>query len=833
MSDLRLALRLLRRTPFVSGVAIISLALGIGANAAVFSLIDQMLLRPMPVQSPDELVLVTAPGPVPGSQSCSSMGGCDEVWTYPMYRDLEREQTGFLGIGGHRDISLNLSANGWTLSTEGMLVSANYFALLGLVPTHGRFFTPEEAAQPGDGRVVVLSHDFWQTAFGSDPAIVGRTIIVNGQSLEVIGIGPKGFRGTSLNASPRLFVPLTMRAALVPGFDGFENRQSYWLYLFGRLKPGVTAEQAAAQLTVPLRRILDEVEAPALQGISDRTMREFRTKQVRLPPGGYGASNLRDDLETPLYLLFAVTAVVLLIACANISNLLLARGASRTAEMAVRLAIGGTRRQLLGQLLSESLVLGLFGGLAGLGIAQLVLRGVAALLPTFASGTFRPTLDLRVLAFTAAITLTTVLVVGLFPAFHSTRPDLIGAIREQGGQPSGGKSASWWRTMLATSQVALATALLASAALFAQSLRNVMQVNLGFSTSNLITFTIAPELNGYEPARSQQLFQRLTEALEALPGVRSVSGAMVPMLAGSSWGSDVAIEGRPVDPDADNNARLNAVGAGFIGTMGMTLLAGREFTTSDVAGAPRIAIVNETFVKHFELGSNVIGRRMNNQGFRADSFPIEIVGVVKDVRHSRVKSEMAPIFFVPYPQRTTLGRLSFYVRTDVAPEGLVTAVGNVVKELDPNLPVQDLLTMTEQVEQNIYLDRFMAIFATTFALLATLLAAIGLYGVLAYTVTQRTREFGVRMALGADPGRVLALVMRDVGLMTLIGVAIGLGVAVALGRLAASQLYGMEGPNLGILALAAAGLALVALSAGLVPALRASRLQPVRALRFE
>jgi predicted permease len=831
MSNVRLALRTLLKTPFVTAVAVLSLALGIGANSAIFSLFNQILLRPLPVQAPAELVNLSAPGPKPGSQSCGQAGGCEDVFSYAMFRDLERLQTVFTGIAAHVSIGVNLAYQGGTRSGGAFLVSGSYFPLLGLQPAAGRLFTPDDDRTPGAHFLVVLAHEYWRTAFDASPAILNRTLVVNGQPMTVIGVAPAGFGGTVLGNRPDVFLPLSMRELMLPGWKGFENRRSYWAYLFARLKPGVTLEQAQAGINVPYRSIVNEVEAPLQKGMSDATMKRFRAKEIALTPGARGQSSMHREARAPVLLLLAVTGLVLLIACANIANLLLARAATRTAEMAVRLAVGANRRQLIAQLLTESCLLALLGGVAGLFVARWTLQALAAMLPPDATRSLAFELDAAALAFAAVLSVVTGFLFGLFPALHSTRPDLASTLKGTTGQASGARAAARFRTSLATAQIALSMALLVSAGLFTRSLINASRVDLGIRTERLIVFGVSPVLNGYTPERSRALFERIEDELGALPGVRSVAASMVGLIAGNSWGSSVRVQGFDAGPDTDNHARYNEIGPGYFGTLGIPLIAGREFSRADAIGAPKVAIVNEAFAKKFRMGKDAIGKRIGTgEGKELD---IEIVGLVRDAKYDDVKREAPPMFVTPYRQDDELGFTSFYVRAALDEKQLMAAVPAVVRKLDANLPVDDLKTMTMQVEEDLALDRRITTLSAAFAALATLLAAVGLYGVLAYTVAQRTREFGLRMALGADPARVRGMVLGQVGRMTAAGGIIGLAAALALGRLAQSLLFELQGHDPAVLAGSAVVLALVAAGAGFIPAYRASRLDPMRALRYE
>ena len=832
MTNIKLALRTLFKTPFVTTVAIASLALGIGANAAIYSLFDQMLLRPLPVSAPEQLVNIRAPGPKPGSQSCSNAGPCDVVFSYPMFRDLERMQRVFTGLAAHVGLGVNVSYHGQSQSGDGMLVSGSYFPVLGLRPALGRLLTPQDDHSIGSNFVTVLSYSYWQSRLGSNPNVIGDRIMINGQPMTIVGVAPPEFTGTTLGTLPLVFVPVSMREVLQPGWKVFENRRAYWLYVFGRLRPGVSIEQAKRGLNSIYKPIVNDVEAPLQEGMSAQTMAKFRAKEITVAPGAHGQSGLHERTRTPLLLLLGITGVVLLIACANIANLLLARGANRSMEMAVRLALGASRRQLFGQLITESVVLALLGGLASLLIAHWTLQAAVAILPADTASVLHPELRAPILLFSALMAIGTGFLFGLYPALHSTRPDLVSTIRANTGQLSSARSASRFRTQLVVVQIALSMALLMFAGLFIKSLANVSRVNLGVKVDNVVAFGLSPELNGYKPDRSRVFFQQVEDVLAQQPGVNGVAASMVPLLSGSNWGTDVNVEGFKSGPDIDNNARFNEISAGYFHTLGVSLLAGREFTASDVAGAPKVAIVNEQFAKKFNLGRNAVGRMMSTST-RSNKLDMLIVGLVPNVAYASVKDDPPPLFYTPYKQDSTIGSLSFYVRSAATPDQIMREIPPAIKQLDPNLPLEQLKTMPQQIRENVYLDRMISMLSSAFAALATLLAAVGLYGVLAYTVARRTREIGVRMALGADAARVRRMVLRQVGMMTLVGGAIGLAAALALGKTAQSLLFGLQAHDPWVIIGAAVVLTLVAMAAGFLPAYRASTVDPVTALRYE
>jgi predicted permease len=499
-------------------------------------------------------------------------------------------------------------------------------------------------------------------------------------------------------------------------------------------------------------------------------------------------------------------------------------------EMAVRLSLGATRRQLIAHVLIESVLLASLGGLVSIVVAHWTLGGITAMLPPDASESMQFSLSMPVMWFTAAISLGTGLLFGVVPALHSTRPDLVTELRNNSGKLSGGRGAARFRTSLVTAQIALSMALLISAGLFIKSLRNISRVDLGINIENVVTFGVSPSRSGYDTVRTRALYARIEEELAATPGVSGVTSSGVPILSGSDFGKGVSVEGFKKDPDTDAGSRFDPVGPNYFHVLGVPLLAGRDFTASDNEGAMRVAIVNEAFAKKFNLGSNVVGKRMSVGN---DSLNITIVGYAKNSKYSQVKDQIPPVFVTPYRQSGRLGSNNFYLRTALPPAQILRTIPAAIKKLDPNLPIEDLKTLPQQVRENVFLDRMISTLSASFALLATLLAAVGLYGVLAYSVAQRTREIGVRMALGADRRNVRTMVLRQVGVMTLIGGVIGIAGALGLGRAASSLLFQLQGYDPVVIAAATAGLALVAFGAGFVPALRASRIDPMAALRYE
>ncbi|MDP1891363.1 MAG: ABC transporter permease [Gemmatimonadaceae bacterium] len=838
MRNIKLAVRTLLKTPFVSAIAILSLALGIGANAAIYSMFDQVLMRKLPVPEPGQLVNLSAPGPMPGSTSCNQAGNCDIIFSYAMFRDLEKAQTSFTGIAAHRSFSVSLGVRNEPVTGDGMMVSGSYFPVLGIQPAKGRLLRPDDDQVIGANFVAVLAYSFWEDAFGLDPNIIGQAMVINGKSYNIVGVAPQGFDGTTIGNKPKVFVPITMRGE-VQRFSRWEDRRVYWLYVFARLKPGVGIDAARASINAVYSPILTDIEGPLQEGMSDKTMASFKNKKVLLEPGARGQSSMHREAKTPILLLFSVTAIVLLIACANIANLLLARGAGRATEMGVRLALGATRRHLVTQLLTESVLLAFVGGVASLFVAQWTLSLMMSIMPPDASDTFSFSISPTVIAFSGLLSVATGLAFGLFPALHSTRSDLISAIRAGAGQLTGGRAAARFRASLVTVQISLSMGLLIMSALFLKSLMNVSRVNLGVTVDGISTFLVVPRRAGYDSARTVVLLTQVERELKALPGVSHVTGGMVPLMSGDNWGNSVKVQGYDCGPDVDCGSRFNEIGTDYFKTFGVALRAGREFTEADVVGAQRVAIINEAFAKKFNLGTDPVGKFMGEGGpplpggGANDSLNIQIIGLVPNVKYSDVKDSVPPVYYRPWRQDPNVAALYYYVRSAVPPEQMLGTLRTVIKRIDPNLPVEELKTMEQQVKENVFLDRMISVLSSAFALLATVLAGVGLYGVLSYSVAQRTREIGVRMALGADSANVRGLVLRQVGWMVVIGGVVGIGFALGAGRAARSLLFELQGHDPLSFTIAVVLLAVIALGAGWIPARRAAMTDPMHALRYD
>jgi len=840
VNQIKYALRQLRLRPGLSFVVIVMLALGIGATTAMYSLYYQILERPLPIPEPERLVNLSAPGPgkIGGGYGDLGIGDREAQFSYAMFRELEAKQTGFTALAAHTDFVSNLSYREQpSYSRGGTLVSGHYFGVLGIKPALGRLIAPEDEPKVGESAVVVLSYDYWQRRFAGEANVLGELLTVNGTDLEIIGVAPQGFTGTILGIRADVFVPLSMRWRMVPTLGTYNEENpgrffNYWLYAFGRLEPGITLEQAGQQLNTLYNGILNDVEAPILtanaQNLPPNALEQFRARRVAFSPGELGWGPLRARAERPLVMLTVVTMLVLLIVCVNIANLLLARGAARSGEMAIRSSLGGQRVQLAKALLSESLVLIAIGGISSLLVAVLIVRLISGMMPSnMALGL--TALNSTALMFTAGASLVTVLVFGLVPAWRVSGANPGQVMNMQGTRAVSGRGSARFRATLTTAQIAFSMVLLVLAGLFTRSLSNITREDLGIDVDSLVTFGITAQLSSYDQAELLVLYDRMEETLGAQPGVTGVGTTAIPLFYDFSLGGNVQIEGMEQTPGADTYAAATAVGSGYFDALDVALLMGRAFTDADGPGQPRIAIVNQAFTRKFNIADNPVGRRMGN-----GPGAVEIVGVVADAKHASVKGDVPALMY--YPRRQMAGwfqSMWVYVSGNVPAETLKGMIPRVMKEIAPDVPLVIVQTMRERIDDNTYIDRLLTTLSTGFAALATLLAGIGLYGVLAYNVQQRTRELGLRQALGAEPMQLRKLVLKQVGVMALIGLGIGLVAAFFLGRVAEATLFGLSGRDPVVMGGAALLLAAVILAASWLPAWRASRIPPTEALRYE
>jgi predicted permease len=837
--DLTFALRGLGKSKPFTAVAILSLALGIGANTAIFTLLDQLLLRRLPVKEPERLGLLT----MTGSHYGNNWGG--NAISHPLYLDLRDNNQVFSGMFCRFGTAVTLTFGGQTERTSAELVSGTYFPVLGVQAALGRTFTPDDDREAGAHPLVVLSHAYWRSRFVGDPQVVGQTVVVNGHNFTVIGVAEAGFAGVELEFQPQIFVPMAMKAQMTPLWDALKDRRTRFVNAFGRLEPGVSHAQAQAALLPYFKGILEmEVKEAAFRNASVEARESFLKNVLEVLPGGQGRSYLRRQLQAPFSVLMGLTAGVLLIACANVAGLLLARAAAREKEMAVRLALGAGRGRLVRLLLVESLVLAALGAALGLGLAFATNQALLALLPpdTARLG-LRAAADGRALLFTLLVAATTAVVFGLLPAFQSTRLNLAPTLKEQAGAMAGGLKQARFRKGLVGLQVALSLLLLVGAGLFARTLFNLRQLGPGFPTENLLAFNLDPSLNSYEVPRAKQLYTQVRDDLKAIPGVSEVGLAAIGILQDNEWDSSVTVEGHVPAPGEYVNPFMNSISPGYFAALGVEILEGRDFTlrdtgevkrgTSDDDYAPTVAIVNEKFARKYFGGQSAIGRRV---GFGSDPgtpTDMEIVGVVKDIKYMNLRDEVPIQMFIPFLASRFVGDMTVYVRAALPAEQIVAQARERVQRLDPNLPLYSVRTIEHRVSDSLLTERLIAVLSMAFGVLATVLACVGLYGVLAYNISRRGREIGVRMALGARAADVMGLVLREAGLLLAVGLGVGLPLAIGLARLVQSQLFGIHFADPVTITGAALVLAAAAALAGYLPARRASRVDPMRALRYE
>jgi predicted permease len=830
LQDLRYAVRTLRKAPLFTTVAVFSLALGIGANTAIFTLVNQIILQMLPVRHPEQLVLLTARGRHYGSNN----GG--NAISYPMYQDFRDKNQVFLGMFCKYSMEFSLAVDGRTEMISGELVSGNYFPVLGVGAAIGRVFTASDDLYQGQHPLAVLSYGFWQSRFNGDRGVLGKRIIVNGYPLTIIGVSKAGFDGVEAGVSPQLRVPMMMKHELTNGnWYTLNDRRGRFVQAFGRLRPGVDLQTAKAGLQPLFHQILDmEVQEKDFARATPYTKQQFLKMWMDVLPASKGRSDLRRQFANPLWALMAIVGLVLLIACSNVANLLIARATARQKEIAVRLAIGASRRKLIVQLLEESLLLSCVGGAVGIALAAAIDKTLLGFLP---ADTLPITVswipDSRVLLFTLAVSVLTGLIFGLIPALQATKPNLAGTLKDQAGSVIGGTSVGL-RKGLVAAQVGLSLLLLIGAGLFVQSLKNLRNVNPGFETESLVTFLVDPALNGYKPERSREFYRQLLDRIDSTPGVKTAGLAVMAVLTGNEWDSSVAVEGYSAKQGENVGPHMNFVSTGFFDALGVRVLAGRAFDLRDEQpNAAKVGVINQTFAKRYFAGQSPIGRHLGMGGEPGTKLDIEIIGVVQDTKYEDMRSEVPYELYRPYRQMDfTLG-MNAYVRAQGDPTGLFPALRQAVRETDANVPIVGLRTLQEQVDKSLTTERMLATLSAIFGLLATVLAAVGLYGVMAYMVALRTREIGIRMALGAGRPSVVWLIMREVLLLAGVGILVGAPTAWFLSRLVESQLFGVKPADPPTILLAMLGIGAVAAISGYLPARRATGIDPIRALPWE
>jgi predicted permease len=828
-NDLRLAFRGLRRSPLFASVAILSLSLGIGANTAIFTLIDQILLRRLPVHNPDELVMLYQEGPHMGS----NMG--IRMHSYPMYQELQKRSEPFSELLCRRLISTSVSVDNQTERLDAEMVSGNYFTMLGVRPAVGRVFNSAEDDQTYNGHpVVVLGYDYWMRRFNGSPDVVGKKILVNNFPMTIVGVSAAGFAGLDPTRAPQIRVPILMKPVIMPEWEWVQmaDPRARWVQVFGRLKPGYTIESARA----PMQGLFLQIRQHEMTLEGARTWTQFMRDRfmqgkLQLDEAAIGYSGLRNDFSKPLVVLMSMVGLVLLIACANVANLLIARAFMRQREIAVRLSIGASRLQLVRQLLTESLVLSVGGGIGGIFLSIALTRGLIAFIPSGGSPLLvQPTPDLRILSFTLALTLATGIVFGLLPAFRASKPDTWGTLKDTVGAVAGSGGSLFLRKGLVSAQVALSFLLLFGAGLFVRSLQNLQGTDTGIAIDNLVTFQLSPALNGYDEERTFNFYQQLLERLRSSPGVTNAAIAQVPLLSGDEWDSSMRVEGYTAKEGENMQMFMNALSPGYFETMKIAFIEGRDFTRLDAHRDATAAIVNRKFAEQFFPGKSAVGKRLGWGGGPNSKLNLEIVGVVENTLYEGPREGVRRQVFVPNWGNSSV---AFYVRTQRGSDLTYNMVRNEVRQLDASMPVYEMKTLEGQLDETLLTDRLVAALSAGFGLLATLLASIGLYGVMAFVVARRRKELGLRLALGAVPGNVLWMVMREVLVLLAIGLAIGVPAAFGAGRFVATQLYGVQ-PNDPWLAVMTIGvLAAVSAAAGLIPAQRASRIDPILALRYE
>lgn len=833
IKDLKYGIRSLLKRKGFAAIAIVTLALGIGANTAIFTLVNAVLLKSLPVSHPEELVLfsdVTGEGT---SLEDTPKTGEWKRFSYASYQYLRDHNQSFQDITALRSGETRLSVRMTGTQTSdaaqrvsGHLVSGNYFSVLGVTAMRGRLFTQEDdkvSAPPA----AVVSHKYWQQQLNSDAATVGKTLVINGTTFTIVGVTPPEFFGERVRRSPDFWLPLSFQPQVELRNSYLDDRDAYWLMPMGRLKPGVKLQQAQADLNLALRQFLTEQAGSKLN--EDR-QRGIQNTYLKLTEGGQGISGLRVLYSRPLRMLMTIVIMVLLIACANVGSLLLSRAASRKAEISVRMALGASRFRIIRQLLTESLILAATGGVLGVLLAQWGVTVLVSLVAKEAPLDTRP--DLLILTFTAAVSIVAGLLFGLVPAIRASKTDLTSALKEKSRTGSGRLRFNLSSSLVAI-QVALSMVLLTGAGLFARSLLKLQHEDVGFDRENVLLVGVDPRLAGYKPAELNTLYQQLLDRLGSLGGVRSVTMSTYSPMSGSGRSGSIEIRGYTPQPEEDLDVGDILVGPNYTETLGVPLTQGREIGLPDTPASQKVAVVNEAFVQRFFKNQNPLGHLLS---FDDDSeSPIEIVGVVGDLKFSNTREKAEATVYRPIlqVQNQSAYSVNIQIRTAANPSGLAPAVRQAITQVDPKMPIFGVTTLSEQVLDTLKQDRLIAQLVSFFGALALMLASIGLYGVMSHGVARRTNEIGIRMALGAERSHIAWMVLRETLLLVMSGLVIGVPAALLAARLISNQLFGLGASDPLTLIGAAIGLTVVAMLAGYVPARRATRVNPLTALRYE
>jgi predicted permease len=829
IQDLRYALRQLRKSPGFASVVVLTLALGLGANTAIFSVLDALMLRNLPVPEPQQLELFGKGQWVGGLDTLPNRSW--QLFSYPFFREFSKKNEVFSDVAAINSILFGTHgrvAGGANLEKiDAELVSGTYFKTLGVNPVLGRALTSADDQTPGAHPVAVASFSWWQRRFGKDPSVVGKTVTIGATLYSIIGVAPPEFFGATVGQSPDLWIPLAMEKEISPGWNGLDEPLLFQtLYLIGRRKPGVSVEEAGANTNLIFKQILHEYVGPQP---SPKQLDDIHHAQIELTPAATGLSQLRQRFSLPLRILMTVVALVLLVACANVANLLLARTATRRREIALRMSLGATRLRLIRQLLVESVLLVFFGAVLGLWIAWWAIRILTA--TAAATTPIHASLGGPILAFAVAVSALTVILFGTAPALYATRFDIAPSLKPgRGAMPA--ESRNRLSRGLIVGQVALSLVLLVGAGLFLRSLMNLMSVDTGFDKQNVLMMGIDPGGAGYQPdERLEAAMTQVEERVGSLPGVRAASFAFF-VFNGGGWITPVAVPGRPNtgnDPDVDHIT----VGPQYLDAMAMPVILGRGLSPQDTKASRKVAVINETMVRTYFGGSSPLGRTFSMIGDAPDLQNVEVVGVVKDAKYMDLQENPMPAAFYPHSQHLGTFLYSFVVRCSGNPKLLAPEIAAAIRQVDPNLPVDNFTTLSEIVDDSVSDHRLVAQLCSFFGLLAVSLSCIGIYGLMSYGVARRTSEFGVRMALGAQRRNVLWLVLKETLGLVVIGLVVGLALAPIVSRLATSLLFGLDSYDPLTIGLAVVAMLSVALLAGYLPARRAAKVDPMVALRYE